>query len=255
MTNPDGGAPHAMRRRPLDVSLKERIASPSSEFQAFIEQFFLVPMVWARGEQDMKLLDTLQGAERETAAAMILANMRGYEHMIRSAAYMGLREAIPQLQAMRNEPSDAYMQYVIVNALYRLGALPADEFFAFAQASLERCSDILAFTILNDSYRYFDLDSAVRLVETALRRDNYHTRASAYTAARTIEYLRAHGGRYTQHLAFEAWQRQMAMATIGYSGTPWFEQLQYYVGDAVYRDKPLFEQRLGELIAEVISDS
>jgi hypothetical protein len=235
-------------QRSLDPSLKDRIVSPSVLFQEFLNQYFLTFQIYMRGEQDAAILDRLQGDEREVAIEMILANLRsGRPHLIDSAVQLDIQKAAPILASMRSEDYDEYEQYIIARALHSFHAIDTPDLFSISEKTLRSEASFATDTILGDSYRLFSMDDSRRLIDIGLRCSDYHIRARAYDAVGATHLIEAGGGQYTESLASELWKKQMAAATVGAPEPMYYEQLQYYVGDAVFADDALFEMRLAEL--------
>ena len=235
-------------QRKLDPSLKNRIASPSATFQSFVDQYFLIFQIAMRGEQDATILDRLEGAERDVAIEMILANLRsGRTHLIDAAVQLGIQKAVPILQSMRADDYDEYEHYIIARALHALHAMATPELYSISEQTLRRGGSLAAYTILGDSYRIFSEGDARRLIDIGLRRSDYETRASAFRAAASVHFLEANGGEYNAGIAQQLWEKQTAAATVGAPEPMYYEQLQYYVGDAVFANSSLFEKRLEEL--------
>lgn len=235
-------------RGPLDSSLKDRIAHPSQDFSDFLNQYFLTPQIYGRGEHDITILDRLKGEERETAIEMIAANLRsGCPHLVDSIVQLDLKNAIPTLESMRADEYDEYEQYIIARALHMLGAMDSEAFYSVVLDAASKCSDLLAFILFEDAYRLFTEDKARTIIDSGLHSDDYSVRASAFRAAVALQYIAAKGGRFSVEIASDLWKMQMGAATEGAPPPMYYEQLQYYVGDVTYADSALFERHLAEL--------
>jgi hypothetical protein len=235
--------------RELDASLAKQVVSPSADFREFVGSYFLDQLVYIRRECDPAVLDRLEGVERDTAVAMILANLRtGWHHIIDAAAHLRLTQAIDVLRSMwQISEYDDWDHFVMARALRTLGAMTDDETFAFLQGMLEQCDEIPMFEVLPYCYETFAPHKAELLIDIALRCDDFGVRAGAFSAAAAVQYIRTHGNRWTPGIAQHIEELRLASVTRGFAPPMWYEQANYYVGDAVYADKALFEQRLAEL--------
>jgi hypothetical protein len=136
----------------------------------------------------------------------------------------------------------------IARALNKLNALSSEDFYDVCKRIVAHCDRTIAFFLLDATYSMFAPDDAQRLIDIALRRESYDIRAGAYRAAVAVQYIRKHGGRFTSELGHAIWRKSSDAATAGSEQPMFYEQLQYYVGNAVY-GTPEFEQRLTELWA------
>lgn len=230
----------------LDSSLKSKIPTPSRDFQGFLNDYFLMPMIFIRSEEDPTVFDRLQGTERDVAIEMIRANMdTGHAHILRAGVYLDLPETVDVARHELNIATDVGQRYEMAMVLDSMNAIDKNELFQIMEKGIEAGGDFFSEDIVGTSYKVLPVASASRIIEIGLDRNDAATRARAFFALKALEYIVKHGGIFTKDIGKKIVELEIQSYTS--DNQDFHLQKEHYVGEEVYLNKSLFAQRLDEL--------
>jgi hypothetical protein len=230
----------AMDKKLFDLSVTVKIPDPTGDFELFLNQFFLIPMIFSRREHDCSVLDRLHGLEKETARELIRVNLRtGYEHLIDAASFLQMREVIPTLQEMLCQTRDLASRITLLRTLQRFGVVEATELMAALREGIQKGSDFLCGDIFAVAFQMNDYPLLAELIRIGIRREDYNVRCTAYSALVDLEYMKDKTGTTTEELLASArmarWDRYL------------YPEYQRYIGQELFKNSADFHQGLMEL--------
>jgi hypothetical protein len=208
----------------FDTSLRNKIENPSKDFQDFLKQYFDEPIYGLRKEQDVGILKRLTGLEKEVADQLVLTNLdTDAEWLIEAVSGLKINAAISFLKKKYESTSKLGTKLTIAKSL--------NDWIGF-----DGYIDILH-KVMDSDKSFYKQD----VVFYAIALDRQNALAIIFKGLSDKD-------EFTRWISFKALTLYLKKAE------PTYEQNKYLTDETIYKNKPLFDERLRQLRAEVDSE-
>lgn len=165
---------------------------PSPAYMAFWESYLTPGKGHSRGQGDPDTYDALQGAEREMAARLVIANLdRGRGQFVRLAAHARIRGCIPGLRALF--PDKWFEKIDLAEALVALDAVTPEELASAMEGWMDRGDELLRSDVVDACWWMLPPTLCGPIVRRGLCDTDVGVRCSAYVAVVGLETVVENG--------------------------------------------------------------
>lgn len=236
-------------RNGFNLDAVKRIKNPSSEFESFLENYFVSSMLVLRNELEYATFEKLIGDERAVAIELIAANLStGSAHLSTAVAMYQIKELYAQLRDAFDKASSIDAKFVIGRALFMVDGISREDFYPVIEEIAEFSGNFYGTDAMRLAYALNDQNESKKLVKIGFHRDDYMIRCAAYDSLLALEYIKANGGLYTLDIGDRIHRDNMAWAIEGSTAENRFLTYNGILSDALFARSNDFDTALAPLL-------